>query len=331
MLLRLIDDILDLSKIEAGSIDFTMIDFDMDDFLYEMQIAYEPSMPENINFKVEKSDKHPMILFDRDKLVQLVNNLVANALKFTKSGSITLGYKFHETEFEVYVSDTGIGIREEDCRRVFDRFEKLSSQAPGTGLGLPICKAIVDAAGGRMDVVSTYGEGTTFRLFLPLSLVAPNYWNTVAAQQPVAETVEVKADVDAEEVPATQPQVADRNDIRILVAEDTDSNYLLMENFLKDYQLHRVCSGDEALDKLQDNNFDLILMDMKMPGLDGLDASRIIREIDTTTPIIAVTAYAFEHDRQEIMEAGCNAFLAKPFSQRELLDVVESVLVKETV
>ncbi|MEG1521397.1 MAG: response regulator [Bacteroidales bacterium] len=314
LLLQLINDILDLSKIEAGFIDFKLTDFDLSEFLGDIRLVFESRVPAGVKFVTKTPDKHYSIRMDREKLTQVINNFVNNAIKFTSQGFIEIGYEIKESELEIYVADSGIGIRPEDCGKVFDRFEKLNSLAPGTGLGLSICKAIIDAAGGKIEVDSVYEKGSTFRVLLPLDVVDP------ACQIDFCEVVDE---------PVVIPENTDNQNIRILVAEDIDSNYLLMENILRDYTLIRAHNGDEAVDRIQEDNYDLVLMDMKMPGMDGMDAARLIREFNTEIPIIAVTAYVFEADRQRIMEAGCNAFIPKPFNRHELVSTVKTLLAKQ--
>lgn len=173
LLLKLINDILDLSKIETGQIDFTRSEFDLSELLLNIRLAFKRQMPPGVQFEVENAFDHYWVKMDREKLNQVINNFVNNAIKFTTEGAITLGYVVENEKLEIFVSDTGSGIKEENLPKVFDRFEKLNSLSPGTGLGLSICKAIIEASGGKIGVESVYGEGSVFWITLPLAGVAP--------------------------------------------------------------------------------------------------------------------------------------------------------------
>ncbi|MEG1585803.1 MAG: ABC transporter substrate binding protein [Bacteroidales bacterium] len=171
LLLKLINDILDLSKIESGLMDFTLTQFDLSEFIQNTKLMFEHKVPSGVHLEVQNQYPHYRVVMDKEKLSQVVNNFVNNAIKFTADGSITIGYKIVDNRLELFVSDTGMGIKHVNQKKIFERFEKLNSHTPGTGLGLAICKAIVDAAGGQIDVVSEYGQGTTFLFRIPLKLI----------------------------------------------------------------------------------------------------------------------------------------------------------------
>ncbi|MGL4292596.1 MAG: ABC transporter substrate binding protein [Bacteroidales bacterium] len=316
ILLKLINDILDLSKIEAGSVEFTNSEFDLTSFFKHLKLSNELLMPAGVEFRASCEKPHYPVKLDKDKICQIINNFLSNAIKFTNQGSITIGYQIMEHDLKLFVKDTGPGISPENCAKVFDRFEKLDSDSPGTGLGLSISKAIAESGGGRIHVESVYGEGATFSVYFPLECIGSG------------NVCEPDAGIIAE-----QKKTSSKNTFgsKILVAEDIDSNYMLVENVLTDYKLDRAHDGDEVIEMIQKENYDLILMDIKMPGLSGLEAAQIIREFNTRIPIVAVTAYAFETDRKEIMDAGCDMFVSKPFNKQELLSIVNEAITMERV
>ena len=217
-----------------------------------------------------------------------------------------------------HVSDTGAGIAKDKIDKIFERFVKANNIAQGTGLGLSISKVIIEKLGGKITVSSIENKGTTFTFTLPLANEQPKEVEIII-NTPQPNEVQSQAN-------NTNPQ--NNNTMKtILVAEDTDSNYILAKAILgKIYNLKRAKDGMEAVNMFEEINPDLILMDMKMPNLDGLDATRIIRQLSKDVPIIALTAYAFEHDKQAAFEAGCNDCLTKPYTQEMIKGMIEKYI-----
>ena len=330
-LLQLINEILDLSKIESGTIEFSFGLTSLHNLCQEIHDAHIFRTPEGVQLVYEPSDESLRIETDKNRVFQVISNLIGNAVKFTKEGSIKYGYELVDGQIVFHVTDTGTGIEPEKVGRVFERFAKLNNHAQGTGLGLSICKSIVERLGGQISVSSIVGVGTTFTFTLPYS----------TQETPKEVDSEMKTVLYKEEVPqrghgitATEGTGKEKihmtTQVCILIAEDTDSNYDLLNAILgKQYRLVRANDGMEAVLLYDEVKPDLILMDIKMPNLDGLEATKIIRELSATVPIIAQSAFAYEHDVKAAMEAGCNDFIAKPIAQSKLKEVINKWLTME--
>jgi CheY-like chemotaxis protein len=335
-LLQLINEILDLSKIESGTIEFSLGLTSLHSLCQEIHDAHIFRTPEGVQLVYEPSDESLRIETDKNRVFQVISNLIGNAVKFTKEGSIKYGYELVDGQIVFHVTDTGTGIEPEKVGRVFERFAKLNKHAQGTGLGLSICKSIVERLGGQISVSSIVGVGTTFTFTLP--------YNT--QETPKEVDSEMKTVLYKEEVPQSgnggstnegtgkgtgtgtgTETGTGTGTVCILIAEDTDSNYDLLNAILsKQYRLVRANDGMEAVLLYDEVKPDLILMDIKMPNLDGLEATKIIRELSATIPIIAQSAFAYEHDVKAAMEAGCNDFIAKPIAQSKLKEVIDKWL-----
>lgn len=320
LLLQLINDILDLSKMESGMINLVPQPFD----LAHLFDAVGTTMRQRVKPGVELICNSPyascMLTLDPNRLTQVVTNFVTNAIKFTTQGSITMGYEYVNGGIRVYVSDTGIGIPEEKQLKVFDRFEKLNDFAQGTGLGLSICKAIMDAQNGKIGVESVVGQGTTFWAWAPFDAVIVE---KDATEAPLVEAIAHTAT----HVPLPPVFQAETEKKSILVAEDIDSNFLLVSSILqKQYHLARVDNGAEAVEAMKQHSYDVVLMDMKMPVMNGMEATEAIRKFDTTTPIIALTAHAFDSDRKAALAAGCNEYVVKPINRKQLFDALKKYI-----
>lgn len=308
LLLRLINDILDLSKIESGIIDRKRERFNLTQLCNELYVMMRSKIP---NADVELVQDNPCpecwIFLDSNRLKQVWMNFLTNAIKYTRSGYIRMGYSVEKDGIRFYVEDTGTGIPKELQDRVFGRFQKLNEFVQGTGLGLAISRAIVEAAGGEIGFTSEQGIGSTFWAWVPCEIFQ-------------------HGDVGCPEttLPNRRPVLSEDSDrkLRILVAEDNDSNFLLVRNILKDYDLLRVTNGVEAVEEIRNGKFDFVLMDLKMPVMDGLVATRKIREFNSDIPIVALTANAFDADRASAMDAGCNAFLPKPVKRKQLFELL---------
>ena len=313
-LLTLINEILDLSKIESGALEFTYGPVNLNHLCKEVYDAHIFRIPQGVALVYEPSDKSLTIETDKNRVFQVISNMIGNAVKFTKEGSISYGYELIDNRIVFHVTDTGTGIEPEKVGRVFDRFAKLNQHAQGTGLGLSICKSIVERLGGQISVSSEFGVGTTFTFTLP-------YTKT--------DETEKYPDPEKNE-PAPDETEHDWNDVEsacILVAEDTDSNFDLLKAILgKKHQLIHAHDGMEAVTMYDEVKPDLILMDIKMPNLDGLEATKIIRELSATVPIIAQSAFAYDQDRKAAREAGCNDFIAKPIDEDKLRMIVKKWL-----
>lgn len=308
LLLRLINDILDLSKIESGIIDRKREQFNLTQLCNELYVMMRSKIP---NADVELVQDNPCpecwIFLDSNRLKQVWMNFLTNAVKYTRSGYIRMGYSVEKDGIRFYVEDTGTGIPKELQDRVFGRFQKLNEFVQGTGLGLAISRAIVEAAGGEIGFTSEQGIGSIFWAWVPCEIFQ-------------------HGDVGCPEtsLPNRRPVFSEDSDrkLRILVAEDNDSNFLLVRSILKDYDLLRVTNGVEAVEEIRNGKFDFVLMDLKMPVMDGLVATRKIREFNSDIPIVALTANAFDTDRASAMDAGCNAFLPKPVKRKQLFELL---------
>ncbi|MDR1003575.1 MAG: response regulator [Prevotellaceae bacterium] len=335
-LLQLINEILDLSKMEAGRIEFVIAPVRLHQMCKEVYEAHQFRCPEDVKLIFEPSDDQIRISTDKNRIIQVLSNLIGNAFKFTTHGSISYGYRRVGKQIEFHVTDTGTGIAPEKIDTVFDRFVKANNTVQGTGLGLSICKTIVEKLGGDISVASIPNRQTTFSFTLPNRLEEeeemPSLFDTEMQPKP-AEAPVPQAQQPAAETPpapvapaAPTPASTESNDGQrkvVLVAEDENYNYILVKAILgKKYDLVHAVDGIKAVQLFKDSNPDVILMDMRMPNLGGLDATRIIRELSADVPIIAFTAFAFDQDKQAAYEAGCNDFLTKPFRQEDLLDII---------
>ncbi len=316
LLLRLINDILDLSKIESGILERKREKFNLAKVSNELYTMIQPKItnPE-VEFILGNSGPDCWIFLDRNRLKQVWMNFLTNAIKCTHAGHIKMGYSIENGGIRFYVEDSGVGIPLELQNRVFGRFQKLNEFAQGTGLGLAISRAIIEGAGGEIGFTSTPGIGSTF-------------WAWVPCETSMQENVESKVKTQPSRTQKTAPakqtislKHINEKELKILIAEDNDSNYSLVKHILKEYQITRVVNGVEAVEKVRNEKFDIVLMDMKMPIMGGLEATRKIRELNPLIPIIALTANAFDADRVSAMEAGCNAFLTKPLKKEELLEL----------
>lgn len=309
LLLQLISDILDLSKIEAGTFDFVFSDVDVNRMFEEIALSYRIKVPEKV--KLQRSGYCGVchLHSDKNRLTQVITNFINNALKFTFYGSITLGYEVtSDNMLRFYVTDTGTGIAPDKVNSIFERFVKLNSFVQGTGLGLSICKSIVEQLGGTIGVESELGVGSTFWFTIPW--IQPQINDTSMEELSHSAYLSAFANGDAHK-------------LRILIVEDNPSNYLLLASILrKNYELQHAENGQEGIDMYRSWNPDLILMDIKMPVMDGLTATALIRKQDKEIPIIVTTAFAFEHDKMNALQAGCSDFLPKPINSAQLKNLI---------
>lgn len=301
LLLQLINDILDLSKIEAGTLEFVMKPVDLKELCQSLYNTHLHKTQSNVRLILDSDAPDMTITSDNNRLAQVISNLITNAQKFTTEGEIRFGYKQKDKNIEFFVQDTGIGIAPQNLESIFNRFVKLNNFAQGSGLGLSICQMIINNLGGYIEVESAVGKGSTFRFTIPID-----------GKEKTGKTPERITSIQNKEKHMDQHKV-------ILIAEDVNSNFLLLKAMIgKEYDLVRAVNGKEAIELNKTVHPDLILMDIKMPEMDGLEATRIIRQEDKNIPIIALTAFAFESDKAEAFAAGCNDFLTKPVSIEQL-------------
>ena len=308
VLLQLINDILDLSKIEAGTFEYIKQPMDLGEMCRNVYEIHKGRVQEGVTLTLDNENDSLMSNEDKNRILQLITNLITNAIKFTYEGEIHFGFKLKKDYIDFYVKDTGIGISEEKLSHIFGRFVKLNSFVQGTGLGLAICQMIVEKMGGAITVESELHEGSTFRFTIPYDMY----------------NKQEKFKKNAEREQHLKVAIKSLQLRTLLVAEDVDSNFLLMNTVLgKKYKLIRARDGREAVDMYKENHPDLIFMDIKMPYMDGLEATRLIRGYSKDIPIIALTAFAFESDRERAIEAGCNDYLTKPVSQEAIEKILD--------
>lgn len=312
--LALINEILDISRVEAGEIAIKKSMTDLSELCKSIQLIFKFRCPDSVQLVWNTPNMKVTLNTDANRLTQVFSNLISNALKHTSKGAITYGYRLINDgqEVEFYVSDTGSGIAPEDLDHIFQTYVSRDAETQnGYGLGLSLCKIIVEKMGGHITVSSKLGEGSTFRFILPFEGTIGGITKDSRITTN-SRTIRVSTKTNVQNAPL------------ILVAEDEDSNFELVKIVLaKRYRLLRATNGIEAVTICEDEHPDLVLMDIRMPDMNGLDATRIIKEVNRDIPIIALSAYAFDENIREAKAAGCNDFMAKPFRVEDLLDMVK--------
>lgn len=317
-LLSLINEILDLSRVEAGEITIKKESTDLNQLCHSLKQMFKFRCPDTVSMNWNKPNMNVTLITDENRLTQVFSNLISNALKHTSQGSISYGYRLINDgqDVEFYVSDTGSGIAAEDLPHIFKTYVSKDAETMqnGYGLGLPLSKIIVEKMGGTISVQSELGKGSTFRFVLPFE-------GTIGGLKKNSRITTNSRTIRI----STQSDNGDRK--LILVAEDEDSNFELVKIVLaKRYRLMRAKNGIEAVTFCEDEKPDLVLMDIRMPDMNGLDATRIIKEVNHDIPIIALSAYAFDENIREAKAAGCDDFMAKPFRVEDLIDLVSKYL-----
>ncbi|MEO5349867.1 MAG: ATP-binding protein [Magnetococcus sp. YQC-3] len=322
-LLALINDVLDLSKIEAGQLTLEDIPFaPLEEIRQVISMIAATAQAKGVELICSPAANLPShVRGDPQRLRQILLNLLSNAVKFTERGSVTLQAEPGQGEQVCFsVADTGIGIPENRLDTIFQPFvqaeESTSRRFGGTGLGLSICCQLVEKMGGEIWVESQVGRGSLFRF-------------TVRLPQVKAPVAEMHPATTAAEQHAHPPAVPMETGMRILLVDDLEDNRLVVEAFLDNtpHQVVGAASGAEAIRLFESDSFDLVLMDMMMPGMDGLEATRNMRRIEAArqtprTPVVALTANAMQEDMREALLAGCDRHISKPMRRSSLLEVI---------
>ncbi len=298
MLLQLINDILDFAKIESGTLTYNLAEVELKDICQEVYVTQSLKMTSDVAL-LYNADSLPSvrILTDPQRVEQVLLNLLSNAIKCTTIGFISLSYELCENFVKVSVTDTGVGIPAEKQACIFERFVKLDDFRQGTGLGLSICKMIIERLGGEIGLQSKVGAGSTFWFTLPLS-----------ETKLLPEATAKDSGQPVEEIPEALP-----GQYTLLIAEDVLENYLLLQAVLKNqYRLIYAGNGLEAVNLFKTYQPDLVLMDIKMPVMDGFQATLEIRKLSADIPILALTAFAFEKEKEKAKNYRFTDYLVKP-------------------
>lgn len=315
-LLSIVNTILDISTAEAKIIKKNVTGFNLNATLQSVFRQYQLQTTENsntLNIKLGLNDDDAMILSDHTKLVQIISNLLNNAFKFTNKGNVEFGYTAEGNVIKFYVSDTGIGIPSDQHTKIFENFYQVEStfnrKYGGTGLGLSICRVFTELLGGKIWVSSEPDKGSTFYFDIPID-------------KPEVTPSNISSNIELTEI---GKEVA----LTILVAEDNDINFALINNYLSDQSVKvlRAKNGEEAVDIFKSTDgINLVLMDIKMPVMDGYTATKLINEYNPEIPVIAQTVYV--DDREIAIKAGCIDLIAKPFRKVEFLEIIHKYLGK---
>lgn len=323
-MLNIINNIVDISKIEAGLMDVNIKESNINEQIDYIYTFFKPEVEAKNMWLFHKKGlqaKEAFIMTDREKLFAILTNLVKNAIKYSEKGCIEFGYVAGEDSgmdtdvLTFYVKDTGIGIHKEKIDIIFDRFRQVSEgynrNYEGVGLGLSITKAYVEMLGGKIWVESEEGIGTCFYFTLPYNVKSDNN-ASIRHYVPVKEPDDVKP-------------------LKILIAEDDETASWLLTSIIKPYTetVTIVRSGFEAIQAFDEHpETDLILMDVRMPGINGHEATRRIREKNKEVVIFAQTAFGLTCDLKDSMEAGCNEHISKPINKNELKKLIRKYFVK---
>ncbi len=312
-LLSIVNDILDISKIEAGQIELSQDSVNINQLLEELYDLYKSKANnKNIFLAINKQlkDNQINIFTDYVKLKQILNHLLSNAIKFTHEGEIKFGYNVKNNLLEFYVKDTGIGIKKELHEKIFEQFRQgeldISKMYGGTGLGLSISKKLVELLNGKIWLESEHNKGSCFYFSIPFS----------------------KLDSVIEPISEDERFMNSNAKPTILIAEDELTNFLFLHELLNEqYNIVQAKNGEEAIDICKNrDDIKLILMDLKMPKIDGFEATKTIKELKSDIIIIAQTAYAMKKDREKILNLGCDDYVSKPIEITQLMELLKKYL-----
>jgi CheY-like chemotaxis protein len=312
-LLMLIDDVILLSRLQSEKMRSNSIEFKPAELVTDISRMFNlPDLKKGLNItaNIPARHKNTTIQSDSDKIKQILTNFASNAVKYTLKGGVKIGFDLQNGHIEFYVEDTGIGIPEQEQDLIFDAFYRgeqvISAAIRGTGLGLSIAKELVRSLGGKIGVISKPNQGSRF-------------YFTIPAKQP-AYTHHQKA----------LPQTDHRSwtDFTILIVEDEHINYQYLEIILKDKvkKIDRAMNGKEAVELASNNNYDFILMDLKLPEMDGIEATRIIKQQFPDLPVIVQTAHALPDEKARALSAGCDKFISKPFKKADLIEIINQAI-----
>ncbi|MBY0476595.1 MAG: response regulator [Chitinophagaceae bacterium] len=323
-LLGIVNDILDISKIEAGMLHFDKNPFNMKECCYTMEMMYYHQFSEKkLSSNFSLSPDVPLNLIgDKERLAQILNNLINNAIKFTKEGGVSVSAELvskngQKARIRFSVADTGIGIMPEKLGKIFDRFEQAENDTTrnygGTGLGLSIVKSLIDLQGGSIFAESEPGKGTQFIFELDFGIEETNELNSFISAAP-------------QNLIPSKNHMALEN-VRILVAEDNKMNQMLLRFVLEQWKVRYdfAGTGQEALDNLKKGQYDIVLMDIQMPVMDGYTATEMIRsDLQSNIPVIAMTANVLPGEKEKCKKAGMNDYISKPLNESILYDLLVS-------
>jgi CheY-like chemotaxis protein len=313
-MLNIINDIISISKIESGETEINLTETNINDLVNSAcDIFRTEAELKNLEFDFPAfpEGQNSIINTDSVKVTAIVNNLINNAIKFTEKGAIDIGYKRKDDVLEFFVKDTGVGVSDERREIIFERFrqgsESLSRNYEGAGLGLSISKGYVEMLGGKIWVESNAEPGSTFFFTIPYKPAAEHL---VTTDKSVPDNVRVKK----------------IKDLNILIVEDDRMSELLLSIIAREIgnKIYKVRSGAAAIEACYDHpDIDLVLMDIKLPGIDGYETTREIRKFNKNVFIVAQTAYGLEGDRKKSTDAGCNDYISKPINHTSLISMIE--------
>jgi CheY-like chemotaxis protein len=323
---HLVDDVLDLSKVEADALEIENIQFSIDDLLHDLEVSHAyAAQTKGLSLKIHKGPTLPKTLnSDPTRLRQILNNLIGNAIKFTDSGYIQLTvdrdvYNPHLVSFTI--EDTGIGLSSEQASRLFKPFSQgdssMTRRFGGTGLGLALSRKLAQALGGDVSIVSTEpGRGSVFRVTVraltgPLSTIEE-------IRSRLIEQVDDSTNVSSPQTTKTSPLTG----LNILVVDDSEDNRMMIRRFLEGAGAHvqTASNGSDGIDVAMRQPFNVLLMDIQMPEMDGYEATQQLRQQGYRRPIFALTAHAMKGDRDKAMHSGFDQYLTKPVTRTQLID-----------
>jgi len=318
-LLQIVNDILDISRIEANQVELKETQVILNNMMDELYLCYAQRLIDEkkykviLNFVKSLDDDSSALTIDELRLRQIIGNLLDNAIKFTREGSVEFGYRLNDGMVVFFVSDTGIGIPIEKHEVIFERFRQvdtsLARQYGGNGLGLAICKAFVEIMGGKIWMESTPGSGSTFFFSIPV----------------------IQKDIVRPAVKSEYSGLTDFNwqGKRILLVEDDFHSTVFMRELFNLTGIELLCAGtgQEAIELFNNgSNIDLVLMDIQLPDISGIELTRLLKEINPKVPVFAQTAYAMAGDNLKCIQAGCDDYISKPLNISEMFGKINKVL-----
>jgi len=320
-MLNIINDIVDISKIEAGLMKMDIKESNINEQVEYIYTFFKPEVEAKgmqLFFKKTLQVIEATIKTDREKLFAILTNLVKNAIKYSNEGSIEFGYEKKGDYLEFFVKDTGIGIPKDSQKSIFQRFNQVDitnkAARQGAGLGLSITKAYIEMLGGKIWVESEEGIGSTFYFTLPYN-------------------PELKGKINVKDIEVTDNSENQIKNLKVLIAEDDETSGMLLNLHLSEFsnKILEAITGREAIEVCRNNpDIDLILMDIQMPGLNGYEATRHIRQFNKDVVIIAQTAFGLAGDREKSLDAGCNDYITKPINKPELDSLIEKYFNKKS-